>query len=80
MPTRYLKIHRVLAEGNFVLVGCEAYRQSEKEGGDEKERDNNEMIHTAIYDLYRVENSKIVEHWDAIQEVPEETQNGNTMY
>lgn len=32
-------------------------------------------------DIFRFEeNGKIVEHWDAIQTVPKETQSGNTMY
>lgn len=32
-------------------------------------------------DFFRFDESgKIVEHWDAIQEVPENTKNGNTMY
>ncbi|MDD1795363.1 nuclear transport factor 2 family protein [Enterovibrio sp. ZSDZ42] len=32
-------------------------------------------------DFFRFDdNGKIVEHWDAIQEVPSETKNGNTMY
>ena len=32
-------------------------------------------------DFFRFdENGKIIEHWDAIQEVPDETKNGNSMY
>jgi len=32
-------------------------------------------------DFFRFDNNgKIVEHWDSIQEVPEETKNGNLMY
>jgi predicted SnoaL-like aldol condensation-catalyzing enzyme len=32
-------------------------------------------------DVFRFdENGKIVEHWDSIQEIPEESANGNSMY
>jgi len=40
---------------------------------------NNEQYVTM--DFFRFdENGKIVEHWDAIQRIPEETKNGNSMY
>jgi len=32
-------------------------------------------------DFFRFDNhGKIVEHWDAMQQIPEESENGNTMY
>ncbi len=49
------KIHRVLGEGNFVLVVSEG---------------NLGKDHDAFYDLFRVENSKIAEHWDVIEPIP----------
>lgn len=55
VPTRYEKIHRVLAEGNFVLVASEGYRNE---------------VHSALFDLYRVDNGKLVEHWDTLEAVP----------
>lgn len=53
--TRYIALHRVLGEGNFVLAVCEGYEEGR---------------HSAFYDLYRAENGKIAEHWDVIEEIP----------
>ncbi len=50
----YERSHRILAEGNFVLSVCEGYRQGE---------------HTSFYDLFRIESSMIVEHWDTTEKV-----------
>lgn len=52
--TRYEKLHRVLADGNFVLSVCEGHRKG---------------IHTSFYDLFRIEDSKIVEHWDTTEKI-----------
>jgi predicted SnoaL-like aldol condensation-catalyzing enzyme len=50
----YEKLHRILAEGNFVLTVCEGYLEG---------------IHTSFYDLFRIEDSNIVEHWDTTEKV-----------
>jgi predicted SnoaL-like aldol condensation-catalyzing enzyme len=55
-PQVYNKVNRVLGEGNFVLVLSEGYL-----GGE----------HSAFYDLYRIEQDKIIEHWDVIEVIPE---------
>ncbi len=34
----------------------------------------------AIVDVFRIKDGKIVEHWDVIQEIPNETANDNTMF
>lgn len=52
---KYDRIHRVLGEGNFVLVVSEG-----SFGG----------RHTSFYDLFRVESGKLVEHWDVIETIP----------
>jgi predicted SnoaL-like aldol condensation-catalyzing enzyme len=55
---RYTQIHKVLGEGNFVLTISEG----EWNGGKKH----------AFYDLFRMKDGKIVEHWDVIQEIPTE--------
>ncbi len=52
----YHKLHKVLGQGNFVLAMSEG-----KFGKGE---------HVAFYDLFRLEQGKIVEHWDVIQPIP----------
>ncbi|WP_041228178.1 nuclear transport factor 2 family protein [Deinococcus deserti] len=61
---RYTKVHKVLGEGNFVLVMSEGTL-----GGKP----------TSFYDLFRVENGKIAEHWDTVETIParSEWKNGN---
>ncbi len=51
----YTKNHIVLGEGNFVLSISEG-----SFGGQ----------HVSFYDLFRVDNDKIVEHWDVIEPIP----------
>lgn len=51
---KYDKIHRVLGEGNFVLVVSEGHFGKS---------------HDSFYDLFRVENGKIAEHWDVIEPI-----------
>lgn len=63
---KYKKIHKVLGEGNFVLTVSEGEWSGKTH---------------AFYDLFRVENGKMVEHWDVIQPVPtEKLANTNGMF
>jgi predicted SnoaL-like aldol condensation-catalyzing enzyme len=51
----YDKLHRLLAEGSFVLSVCEGSLDG---------------IHSSFYDLFRVADGKVVEHWDTIDAIP----------
>ena len=50
----YQRVHRVLAEGSFVLCVSEGYFSG---------------VHTAFYDLFRIAKGKITEHWDTTEKV-----------
>ena len=54
----YDKVHQVLAQGNFVLAVSEGTF-----GG----------VPTSYYDLWRVENGKIAEHWDVMETIAEKS-------
>jgi len=57
MAIRYEVAHRVVGEGNFVFAMSEGHFGAQ---------------HTAFFDLFRVEDGKIVEHWDVISAIPAE--------
>jgi predicted SnoaL-like aldol condensation-catalyzing enzyme len=66
-PDKSIEFVRAIAEGNLVALNTHQRWQG-----------NEDYV---TMDFFRFdENGKIVEHWDAIQEVPDETKNGNSMY
>lgn len=52
---KYTHLHRLLAEGNFVLAVSEVSLNG---------------VHSSFYDLFRISKGKLVEHWDTIETVP----------
>lgn len=60
-------IKRSVAEGDLVLLHVHSTQNNQDRG-------------EAIIDIFRVENGKIVEHWDVQQTIPEQSANTNTMF
>ncbi|WP_431020375.1 nuclear transport factor 2 family protein [Burkholderia cepacia] len=66
-PRSHSEIKRSFVDGDYVILHVHAVREPGMRG-------------SAIMDIFRLENGKIVEHWDVNQPVPEQAANGNTMF
>jgi predicted SnoaL-like aldol condensation-catalyzing enzyme len=66
-PDVKVEFKRFIAEGDLVVVHSHVKRDPAGRG-------------SAVIDIFRVDNGKIDEHWDVIQEIPETSQNQNTMF
>lgn len=66
-PNKSIEFIRSVAEGNIVALHTHQVWPG-----------NNEYV---TMDFFRFDdNGKIVEHWDSMQQIPETSANGNTMY
>jgi predicted SnoaL-like aldol condensation-catalyzing enzyme len=66
-PNSHSEIKHAFADGDFVILHVHKTTGPDDRG-------------VAIIDIFRLENGKIVEHWDVTQVVPERTASGNPMF
>ncbi|OGA69889.1 MAG: polyketide cyclase [Betaproteobacteria bacterium RIFCSPLOWO2_12_FULL_68_20] len=66
-PNYQSTFKRVLADGDYVIVHVHNVPNPGERG-------------RAIIDIFRLENGKIVEHWDVAQDIPEKALNNNGMF
>jgi predicted SnoaL-like aldol condensation-catalyzing enzyme len=67
-PNNKSEIKQIFADGDYVIVHVHAVREPGTRGN-------------AIIDIFRLDDKgKVVEHWDAVQPIPETAQNTNTMF
>jgi predicted SnoaL-like aldol condensation-catalyzing enzyme len=67
-PDAHGEIKRVFADGDYVILHSQWHGLSDSPRGE------------AVVDIYRLEDGKVVEHWDVIQPIPETAANKNTMF
>jgi predicted SnoaL-like aldol condensation-catalyzing enzyme len=66
-PGLGIDIRRMVAEGDLVVAHSLLKVSAEDRG-------------SAVMDIFRLEDGRIVEHWDVVQAVPDHSANGNTMF
>ena len=66
-PDSRSEIKRVFADSDYVILHVHSVREKGARG-------------RAIVDIFKLENGKIVEHWDVAQDIPEKAANTNGMF
>ena len=67
LPNYHSDIKKVFADGDYVILHVHNVPAPGERGA-------------AIVDIFRLENGKVVEHWDVRQDIPETSANNNTMF
>lgn len=66
-PEARAEVKQVLADGDYVILHVHSVRVPDSRG-------------RAIIEIFRLEEGRVVEHWDTIQEIPEVSANPNGMF
>ncbi len=63
LTMKYDAIHKIIGKGDMVLAISEGSLGNK---------------HKAFYDLFRIENGKVAEHWDVVADIPDESEWNNS--
>jgi predicted SnoaL-like aldol condensation-catalyzing enzyme len=66
-PQSHSEIVQAFADGDYVILHVRSIRTPGTAG-------------RAIFDLFKLEKGKVVEHWDAVQDIPASSANANGMF
>ncbi len=66
-PQSHNEIVQSFADGDYVILHVHSVRTPGTAG-------------RAIVDIFKLENGKVVEHWDAVQDIPDKAANANGMF
>jgi predicted SnoaL-like aldol condensation-catalyzing enzyme len=67
MPRARAKIKKVFTDGDYVILHVHFIPEPGSRG-------------QAVVDIFKLEDGKVVEHWDVIQDIPEKAANKNGMF
>ncbi|WP_431969073.1 nuclear transport factor 2 family protein [Nocardia sp. bgisy134] len=66
-PALSVEVKRMVAEDDYVVAHVHAIRVPGRRG-------------VAIMDIFRLDNGRLAEHWDVLQDIPEDALNQNGMF
>ena len=66
-PMTHSEVTMSFADGDYVILRVHAVRTPGTAGN-------------AIVDIFKLQDGKVVEHWDSVQPIPEKAANSNTMF